>query len=207
MRAMRLDLREQVNQTAETFFLRKLASGDIALRLVTSRNSDLNWALAKTLEIEVSDEDRILYRKDGGLLEKNLFEKVYQRDFNTLEKETAWYLDTRECVYWWHRIAVNRQSYGLQGWQRHRVYPDLLACLHGTEEGKFRFSVLETKGEHLKGNDDTEYKRKLFELLTSQAGTAIRAGQLELWEETQGMTFTLLMEDTWQEELNKTGIV
>jgi len=204
---MRLDLREQVNQTAETFFLRKLASGDIALRLVTSRNSDLNWALAKTLEIEVSDEDRILYRKDGGLLEKNLFEKVYQRDFNTLEKETAWYLDTRECVYWWHRIAVNRQSYGLQGWQRHRVYPDLLACLHGTEEGKFRFSVLETKGEHLKGNDDTEYKRKLFELLTSQAGTAIRAGQLELWEETQGMTFTLLMEDTWQEELNKTGIV
>jgi type III restriction enzyme len=46
----------------------------------------LNWALAKTLKIEVSEDDRILYRKDGEMLEKCLFEKVYQRDFNTLER-------------------------------------------------------------------------------------------------------------------------
>ena len=206
LKAVKVDLRRQVNHAAEALFLEKLASGDIALRLMTSGNSELNWALAKTLEIEVSDEDRPLYRRDGDLLEKCLFEKVYQRDFNSLEKETAWYLDSRESVYWWHRIAVNQQSYGLQGWQRQRVYPDLLACLHGTKEGKFRFSVLETKGEHLKGNDDTEYKRKLFDLLTTHAETAIRAGQLELWEETQGMTFTMLMEDTWKEELTKVGI-
>lgn len=201
IRAMRLDLRDQVNKKAEALFMEKLINGEIGLRLVASKNSDLNWALAKTLEVEVSDEDRILYRKDGGLLEKYLFERVYERDFNLLEKETAWYLDSRACVYWWHRIAVSRQSYGLQGWQRQRVYPDLLACLHGTEKGKFRFSVLETKGEHLKGNDDTEYKRKLFELLTNHSETAIRAGQLELWEETQGMTFTMLMEDTWKDEI------
>jgi len=37
----------------------------------------------------------------------------------------------------------------------------MLACIHGTENGKFRFSVLEIKGEHLKGNDDSEYKRKI----------------------------------------------
>lgn len=206
IRSMKLDLREQVNKKAESLFLEKLTNGDIALRLVTSKNSQLNWALAKTVEIEISDEDRILYCKDGDQLERSLFEKVYERDFNLLEKETAWYLDSRACVYWWHRIAVNRQSYGLQGWQRQRVYPDLLACLHGTEEGKFRFSVLETKGEHLKGNDDTEYKRRLFELLTTHADTAIRAGQLELWENSQGMTFTLLMQDTWKEELIKRGI-
>jgi len=206
LKGLKVDLRQQVNRAAEDLFLQKLAGGDIALKLVTSKNRELNWALAKTLEIDVSDEDRPLYRKDGELLGKCLFEKVYQRDFNPLEKETAWYLDSRDCVYWWHRIAVNRQSYGLQGWQRHRVYPDLLACLHGTEEGKFRFSVLETKGEHLKGNDDTAYKRKLFELLTAHADNAIRAGQLELWEETQGMTFTMLMEDTWKDELAKAGI-
>ncbi|MCK9263772.1 MAG: hypothetical protein M0R18_08130 [Deltaproteobacteria bacterium] len=206
VKTIKLDLREQVNREAEELFRQKLESGDIALKLVTSQNPELNWALAKTLEIEVSEDDRILYRKDGELLEKCLFEKVYQRDFNTLEKETAWYLDSRECVYWWHRIAVNQQSYGLQGWQRQRVYPDLLACLHGTDEGKFRFSVLETKGEHLKGNDDTEYKRKLFELLTAHANTAIHAGQFELWEENQGMTFTLLMEDAWKEELARVGI-
>ena len=206
VKAMKLNLRQQVNEAAEALFLQKMKNGDIALRLVTSKNSKLNWALAETMEIDVSDEDHILSRKDGGFLQRNLFEKVYQRDFNNLEKETAWYLDSRECVYWWHRIAVNRQSYNLQGWQRQRVYPDLLACLHGTEKGKFRFSVLETKGQHLKGNDDTEYKRKLFELLTSYTENAIRAGEIELGGETQHMTFTMLLEDTWKDELIKSGV-
>ena len=166
LKAMKIDLRQQVNRLAEALFRKKLESGDISLRLVASKNPELNWALAKTLEIEISEEDKILYRKDSSPLEKSLFDKVYQRDFNGLEKETAWYLDSRQCVYWWHRISVNLRSYSLQGWQRYKVYPDLLACIHGVQEGKYRFSVLETKGEHLKANDDTEYKRKLFELLT-----------------------------------------
>lgn len=207
LQTMKLDLRAQVYQAAEALFRRKLEEGDISLRLVASNNPDLNWALGKTLDIEVGEEDRELYRKNGGPLEKSLFEKVYQRDFNTLEKETAWYLDSRESVYWWHRIAVNRGSYSLQGWQRQRVYPDLLACLHGTEGGKYRFSVLETKGEHLKGNDDTQYKRKLFELLTGHADTAIRAGELDLGEAPQQMTFAMLMEDSWAQEMAKVEIV
>lgn len=42
----------------------------------------------------------------------------------------------------------------------------------------------------LEGNDDTEYKRKLFELLTAHANTAIHAGQFQLCGENQGVTFT-----------------
>ena len=207
LKTMKIDLRTQVNQAAEDLFRRKLENGDISLRLVASRNPRLNWALAETLEIEVSDEDRVLLRKDGGPLEKSLFEKVYHRDFNNLEKKTAWYLDSRQCVYWWHRLAVNQHEYSLQGWQRYKVYPDLLACIHGIEEGKYRFSVLETKGEHLKGNLDTEYKRKLFELLTVYVETAIRAGALDLTEETPPISFTMLMEDTWKQELAAAGIL
>jgi type III restriction enzyme len=207
LQMMKADLRQQVNMAAEALFRRKLESGEISLRLVASRNPDLNWELAKTLEIDVSDEDRLLYRKDGGPIEKSLFEKVYQRDFNNLEKETAWYLDTGQCVYWWHRIAVSQRSYSLQGWQRNRVYPDFLVCLHSAEDGKFRFSVLETKGEHLKGNDDTEYKRKLFELLTVHAETAIRAGELDLEVGADQMSFTMLLEDTWVQKLTKMGVV
>lgn len=107
--------------------------------------------------------------------------------------------------YWWHRIAVG--TYGLQGWQRQRVYPDLLACVYGTENGRFRFSILETKGEHLKGNDDTEYKRLLFELLTRHADTAVCAGALELDADPgmQGITFILLMEDSWKQALAAAG--
>src|SRR5699024_6268931 len=147
--SMRTSLRKQVNAMAESLFREKLQSGEIALRLVSSNDPALNWKISETFEIDVSDTDSLLYRKNGEPLERSLFEKVYQKEFNDLEKNTAWYLDGQQCVYWWHRIAVNQQSYGLQGWQRHRVYPDLLACVHGTEEGKFSFSVLETKGEHL----------------------------------------------------------
>ena len=111
-----------------------------------------------------------------------------------------------KSVNWWHRIAVNQRSYSLQGWQRHLVYPDFLVCVHNTDEGKSRFTLLETKGEHLKGNDDTEYKRKLFELLTGHADTALRAGEMELVIEPQSITFTILMEHTLKEDLAKAGI-
>lgn len=207
LKAMKLDLKKQVDSAAETLFLEKLESGAITLRLVSSGDAKLNWELAKTLEIDVSDEDRLLHRRDGGDIEKSLFEKVYQRDFNELEKETALYLDTRQSVYWWHRIAVNQRSYSLQGWQRNRIYPDILACVHGTDEGTFRFTVLETKGEHLKGNDDTEYKRKMFELLTAHVDTAMRAGELDLGEASQQMSFTMLMEKSWQQEIINAGVV
>lgn len=203
---MKADLWKQVNVMAETLFREKLEGGEIALRLVSSDDPGLNWKIAETLEVEVSDIDPVLYRKNGEPLDKSLFEKVYQKEFNDLEKNTAWYLDESECVYWWHRIAVNRRSYGLQGWQRHRVYPDLLACVHGVEEGKFRFSVLETKGDHLKGNDDTEYKQKLFDLFTRYADVTASVGQLDLGSQDESMRFRMVMEKNWKKALVDEGI-
>ena len=61
--------------------------------------------------------------------------------------DTIWYLDGDKAFHWWHRIAVH-QDWHLQGWQRDRIYPDFLACLHDRGDGKVRFTVLETKGEH-----------------------------------------------------------
>jgi type III restriction enzyme len=131
---------------------------------------------------------------------------VYQKEFNDLEKNTAWYLDESQSVYWWHRIAVNQRSYGLQGWQRHRVYPDLLACVDGAEDGKLRFSVLETKGDHLKGNDDTEYKRRLFDLFTRYADVTASIGQLDLEDQGEPMRFRMVIEKNWKQELKDEGI-
>jgi type III restriction enzyme len=206
IQTMKVDLRAQVNAMAENLFRDKLDSGEISLRLVSSNDPALNWKIAETLEINVSDVDPLLYRKNGDPLEKSLFEKVYQSELNDLEKSTAWYLDESQCIYWWHRIAVNQRSYGLQGWQRHRVYPDLLACVHGVENGKFRFSVLETKGDHLKGNDDTEYKQKLFDLFTRYADVTAAIGQLELEGQDEPLSFRMVMEKDWKETLVDEGI-
>ena len=176
--------------------------GEVVFRLVTSNDPKLNWKLAETLEVELAEDEAPLKRKNGDAIEKSLFEKVFRRDFNELEKDTAWYLDGKDCVHWWHRIAVAQASYGLQGWQKNRVYPDFLACIHGTEGGKFRFTVLETKGEHLKGNDDTAYKQKLFDILTEYATTAMRAGELVIGTESEQLSFTMLMSDSWKQSLD-----
>ena len=163
----------------------------------------MNWALARTLEIDAAAEDRLLYRKDGGSLEKSLFAKVFERDFNTLEKQTAWYLDSHESVNWWHRIAVNQRSYSLQGWQRQKVYPNCSPVFMAQRRGSFVFPVLKTKGEHLKGNDDTDYKRQLFELLTRHVDSAIHAGTFDFGDAAESMSFTMLMEDSWAQDLSK----
>jgi len=80
-----------------------------------------------------------------------------------------------------------------------------MACIHGVVEGKFRFSVLETKGDHLKGNDDTEYKRKLFELFTRHADVSASIGQLALEDQDAPIRFRMVMEKDWQQTLENVG--
>ncbi|HAF2252531.1 TPA: restriction endonuclease subunit R [Salmonella enterica] len=201
LKEMKRDIKQQVAQLSEQIFRSKLDNGDISLRLLASDNKKLNWELAQTLEVNVSEHEQVLRRKDGSELEKSLFEKVYQNGLNNLERDTAWYLDKQESVYWWHRIAVNQREYSLQGWQKQKVYPDLLVCVEQPNSGSYRFSILETKGEHLKGNDDTEYKRRLFELLTEHVKTAVDAGELTLEAASGGMSFRMLMEDSWSQEI------
>lgn len=193
--------KERIDGIAEKLFRSRLQSGDIQFRLMTSNNPTLSWRLADALEVELTGTEIPLLRRDASPLQKALFEKVFEKDFNSLEKYTAWHLDGKETVYWWHRIAVNQQSYGLQGWQKNRVYPDFLACVHRPEKGKYRFAVLETKGDHLKGNDDTEYKQKLFDLLTEHLSNSVEAGQLFVEKEARQMSFTMLLENNWQQEL------
>jgi type III restriction enzyme len=200
VKAMRDNLKEQVHRAAEAEFRRMLAADEISFRLEASNDPRLNWELAETLELDITDEDKPLRRKAGEPLEKSLFAPVYQKQVNGLEKDVAWYLDADKAVRWWHRIAVH-QDWHLQGWQRSRVYPDFLACLHDTGNGKLRFSVLETKGLHLKGNDDTLYKAKLFELLTQHSQTALSVGELKLGLKAQQMRFELMLDSDWRDKL------
>lgn len=188
---------------AEKLFRNKLKAGEIQFSLMTANNPDLDWKLAETLEIDLAGTETELSKKNGSPLERQLFERVFDKDFNALEKSTAWYLDGAEAVRWWHRIAVNHQSYSLQGWQKNKVYPDLLACVHGTGPGKYRLSILETKGNHLSGNDDTAYKKALFDLLNEYAAQSFEAGELLLGEDTEQMTFTMLLEHNWEQEISK----
>lgn len=202
VKAMRDDLREQVNRAGESLFRKMLEKDELSFRLVASGDADLNWELAETLELEVTDDDRPLFQQNGTPLERHLFEKIYQKQVNGLEKDVAWYLDGDKAVRWWHRIAA-RQDWHLQGWQRNKVYPDFLACVQQIGNGKVRFAVLETKGLHLKGNDDTAYKETLFELLEKVFTMGVNVGELKLGVEQREMRFELMLEDNWRERIKR----
>ena len=163
--ALASQLKEHVanamDHQAEMVFRAKLAAGEIRFDLEAS---DRNHRMRNSYEILVADSD-VLLQRYGKSVQLSLFEPVFDRDFNDLEKRFAFYLDEQKALQWWHRVAVRQQGeYYLRGWRRERVWPDFVA-MGGQKNGKPSLLVFETKGDHLQGNDDTEYKERLFAAL------------------------------------------
>ncbi len=199
---LRNNFQEQISQKTEKIFREKLKNHEIIFKLVSAGDSDLNWEMAETLNLSVSSKSPVLRRQNDTDLQLSLFEDIYKEEFkfNDLEKKVAWYLDEDSAIKWWHRI-IERQDWHLQGWQKNKIYPDFLVCVKSSKNGSASFSILETKGRHLMGNPDTEYKRKLFDLFTEYSKKSIDSGTIEIQD--QKMTFDLILQNEWREALNK----
>ena len=159
---LREHVKQEVEQQAEQIFRKKLEQGEIKFDLETG---EPNYKLRDEYEIEVRADDRPLTRY-GSAVQLSLFEPVFEQHFdNEFEKKFAYYLDERRALQWWHRIAVRqRGEYYVQGWKQGRIYPDFVAMAREIE-GVTRVLIFETKGEHLGGNSDTEYKKKVLKTL------------------------------------------
>ncbi|MGH8728932.1 MAG: hypothetical protein ACREV9_12445, partial [Burkholderiales bacterium] len=86
-------------------------------------------------------------------------------------------LDGEQALNWWHR-NVARSQFSVQGWRREKVYPDFIFALR-RGDGSNKLVVLEMKGHHLAGNDDTNYKQKLLRFVSEHYAIE-RVGNLEL---------------------------
>ena len=155
---LREHVKNEVERQAEQVFHEKLRQGEIRFDLEVGQPS---FRMKHQYKIQVSSGDRTLERNYEPV-QLSLFEPVFERYFsNELEKKFACYLDEQRAVQWWHRVAVRQQGeYYLQGWKQGRIYPDFVAMASET-----RLLIFETKGEHLLGNRDTEYKRKVLKAL------------------------------------------
>ena len=195
-------IRDAVDKNAKEIFSEKVAGDEIRFHLHADK--ELNYLFPESFGPTMGEDQSPMLGKNGEVLKRNLYEPVYESHFNGLEKEFALYLDSKDAVNWWHRIAVGQQSYSLQGWQKRRVYPDFLVLLHGEDKG---FLILETKGDHLKGNDDTEYKKKLLTTLETIYKKSTCRGEVELGS-PPGPPVRLRMmfetgEDGWKEEIRR----
>jgi type III restriction enzyme len=194
-------LRTHIETLTQTVFQQKLDNNKIRFSLET--DVELNFELEKMIEVNISKDAKRLTRSDASPVQLNLFNPVYEAEFNNLEKDFALYLDKKDAIQWWHRIAA-RQGYFLQGWRRDRVYPDFIACVQGDKKGQQRLLIFETKGQHLEGNSDTTYKQELIQTLETAYKNATEYGTMEVTgPNDKPMSFRMLLEDTWRETVNE----
>ncbi len=202
LESMEEDIQKQINKLSEEIFTSKLKNGSLCFKIFKHK-IDINWKMDPEMDFIVSAKDKVFRKEDDRDFQISLFNTTYQSHYNELEKQVAWYLDEHSAVKWWHRM-VARQDYHLQGWQKRKVYPDFLAFISPDNKIK-KLSVLETKGDQLKGNDDTKYKRRLFKVLEKHAtNKSVSVGDMEVVsEKEQKMIFKILMEKTWKDELGE----
>ncbi|MBI3291403.1 MAG: hypothetical protein HYZ73_01120 [Elusimicrobia bacterium] len=144
----------------------------------------------------------ILNCQDGRPLQQSLFEFVADDGFNATERAVAWYLEEQGKLLWWYRNLA-RQDYSIQGWQRHRIYPDfILSEADPKNRSDYdKVFVVETKGVHLK-NEDTEYKRNVFTLCNKLAEEKSWT-DLGLEFPEKKIVFEVIFEDEWQKRINE----
>jgi type III restriction enzyme len=197
------DVQEQVEAAAEAIFREKVKSGDIVFKLLAAPLDQLNFEFVEQFKTHAAlgDAGAPLLNFGGAPLDRALYDRVFKRDVNGFEADVALYMDGNDAVKWWWRIAA-RRDWGLQGWMKNRVYPDFLIRLDA-KGGTARLMVLETKGKHLEGSADTEFKAKFFALLESAYTSGHEAGDIELFADApEMMRFKILIQEpAWKNDL------
>ncbi len=190
-------LEKEKNRLAEDVFRKLLDEQKLCFFLIQEKGHHFLPA-----HIQVKS-NRQLVRSDNSPIQKSLFDYVPEEDLNDTEKAVAIYLDEQEQLLWWYRNRV-RKDFHIQGWLRNKIYPDFItakAVKAQPDEYETVF-VLETKGVHLKENEDTLYKKNVF-ALCNELG-AKRAWN-DLFEEfpDQKFEFQVVYEDEWQNKINQ----
>lgn len=194
---LRIDIEKERDRLAQAVFDRFVTEGRIEFRL---RADAADYALPMEAELELATQPPPLQRPDARVVEKSLLEPALRTpDMNDFEARFAGYVDQKAALRWWHRNVAKTQ-YGLQGWKRNKVYPDFVLGVV-SQDGHVRTVLMETKGLHLAGSDDTGYKQALLERLTAafKDERLARAGELLLeGGERADVVCDLVFDQDWQ---------
>lgn len=190
-------LEKERNRLAELVFKRLLDRKQLCFFLIQEQGHHL---LPSHIKVK---SNRQLVRSDNSPIQASLFDYVPEEDLDETEKTVAIYLDEQEQLLWWYRNR-SRKDIHIQGWQKNKIYPDFIAAKKSqtTNDDYETVYVLETKGIHLKENDDTRYKKNVFDLCNE-------LGAKKPWKELfaefpdKNFEFQVVFEDEWQSEINR----
>lgn len=194
---LRRQLEAEKDRLAEEVF-HEMIHDDLMRFLIIGE--DFKWTFPK--KIEVKKTSKILTRADGGQLLLSLYEKVPEDDFNDPEKRVAWYLEDQQRLFFWFRNR-ERKDYSIQGWRRHRIYPDFIFTVaqESDDTDYKQVYVVETKGIHLKDNNKTRYIQKVFTTCTQHAKQWNRQKLGSMKDKV--VRFEVVAEDEWKRRLTE----
>ena len=185
-------LTTKIMKRTKKIFEEKVYQKNISFHLKVDKK--FRYEMEKSFKFYLApDEIEPLTNEESNLLQKNLFKPVFKHHFNKLEGSFAIYLDNHKTLEWWHRVA-STQDYRLQGWQKNFVRPDFVAVRKDK-----RIFVFETKGDQFKGNDDTNYKEDLLNILENASKHIVEGGKIE----TPSVTLRILFQSSWKNDANR----
>lgn len=190
-------LHEEKTRQEEEIFLKAL--GDRKLVLAVSDDKDIGFQIPTT--------DAITVDRMPNIFRYYLFDDVELSTMNSLERTVGQIIDNQAKILWWFRNRVGKQWYSIQGWQRYKIRPDFVAAKK-TDDGKLELVyIIESKGEHLLGNADSEYKKSVLDLMTEQHQTnnitRYQTKQFDLFQVNESVECYFVEENKEEESLRK----
>jgi type III restriction enzyme len=185
------------NRLAESVFNNLVREKNIRFLLL---KDEVGYRLPSKIEIRKGAKK--LVREDNSPLQLSLFEQVPEGDLNSEERSIAWYFEKQGQLLWWYR-NLSRQDYRIQGWRKNGIYPDFIVS-RTSQSDKSDFDkvfVVESKGIHLKNNEDTDYKKQMFDLCNKLAEEKSWT-ELGMEFQERKIVFELVYGDDWQKRLN-----
>lgn len=151
-------IEEYKQKREEEIFKEDVEAGKIKLAITND----------KKIGFKVPNADVITTTNIPNFYEYNLYDDVEVSSLNTLEKRVVDILEKQETTLFWFRNRVAKNWYAIQGWRENKIRPDfVVAKKKGIDELEIIYLV-ESKGEHLLGNNDTTYKNSVFQKMTEQ---------------------------------------
>ena len=192
-------IQENVDRQTETAFKQLFEEGRLVLYLECS---ECRFEIPHEVIVRAG---RPLMHDNGDRTERSLFDFVPAEQQNPYEQAVALCLDRDENVLWWYRNLVGEDSFAIQGYRRHRLHPDFVAQSRIDSRPHHLVWVVESKGKHLKGSEDTQYKRDVARLF-SNVGRRVSWQQLGDEFKDHQFCFHVLDEAQphgrdWQDEL------
>ncbi len=185
-------IEEYKRNREEAIFKEEIESGNIKLAITND----------KKLGFKVPDFDVITTTNMPNLYDYNLYDDVEVSSLNTLEKKVVDILEKQESILFWFRNRVARNWYGIQGWRENKIRPDFVVAKKKNNDKIEIIYLVESKGEHLLGNNDTTYKNNVFQIMTEQHKNGkLKSYQIEFeYEKLNESVEAYLIEDKKEEQ-------